>query len=119
MTNRHRLPLLVLAAAIGLLALTGCGGGSSYDPPPYGYVYVHNQTIYSTWEWIVFFEVAPLDGQWSGDLLYSDVPPGGSQYLGTLDEDRYDVYLEMESGAFVEWFDVFIGQGENFHFVAY
>ncbi len=123
-----RLPRLLpvlLGLALLLLPLVGCGGGGDcYDcggdyDDYWGYAYVSNRTHLTTWEWVVFFELAPVNGDWTGDLLAWDVPPAGIEFVGTFDEDYYDAYAELEFGDYVEWFDAFIGAGQNSFFEVY
>ena len=121
MNPRRRHLLVLLGLAVLLLPLVGCGGGGCDDcnDDYWGYVYVSNRTHLTTWEWVVFFELAPVGGNWTGDLLAADVPPGGIQPVGTFDENYYDAYAELEFGDFVEWFDAFIGLGQNSFFEIY
>ena len=116
MKTSRRLLLLCVGLAALLLPLGGCGGSCSdcgAVDDYWGYAYVSNRTHLTTWEYVVFFEVAVVGGSWTGDLLAADVPPGGVQFVGTFDENYYDAYAELEFGDYVEWFDTFIGYGQN------
>ncbi len=111
--------LLGLAALALVLPLGGCGCGSCEAvviDDFWGNVFVDNLTDTTTVEYVVFFQVAVVGGKWTGDLLIDDVPPRGTQFVGTFSEDLYDAYAELEFGDFVEWFDVFVGQGEDVFF---
>jgi len=114
--------LFLLGLAVLLLPAGGCGGGCNNcnEVDDYwGNVYVSNRTHLTTWEWVVFFEVAVVGGPWTGDLLTSDVPPGGIQFVGSFSEDYYDAYAELEFGDWVEWYDIFVGYGHNSFFEVY
>ena len=115
--------LIPLALALALLApLGGCGCSSCEEvvvDDYWGNVYVDNYTDTTVPEFVVFFQVAPVGGTWTGDLLIADVPPGGTQFVGTFGEDYYDAYAELEFGDFVEWFDVFVGYAEDVFFEVY
>ena len=121
MTSSHRiLPILVGLAWI-LVSLTGCGGscGSCEEvvvDDLWGNVFVDNWTDTTTPEYVIFFQVAVVGGPWTGDLLVADVAPGGTQFVGTFGEDVYDAYADLEFGDFVEWFDIFVGYGDDVFF---
>jgi hypothetical protein len=119
LARRALFGLAVLALA---LPLAGCGCGSCEEVVVddfYGNVFVDNWTDTTTVEYVIFFQVAVVGGPWTGDLLVDDVPPGGTQFVGTFGEDVYDAYAELEFGDWVDWFDVFVGYGEDVFFEVY
>lgn len=122
MTRIPRPLALLLALALVLPSLAGCGCGDCdeyYEDSYWGNVYVDNWTDTTTFEYVVFFQVAVVGGPWTGDLLVADVAPGGTQFVGTFGEDVYDAYADLEFGDYVEWFDVFVGYGEDVFFEVY
>lgn len=116
----RRVPVLLALLAVPTL-LGGCGGcGDCQVVDDYwGNVYVDNYTDTTTVEYVVFFQMAPVGGDWTGDLLIADVPPGGTQFVGTFHEDYYDAYAELEFGDYVEWFDTFVGYAQDVYFEVY
>ena len=117
MNRNYRVPtLLALLALVGVLGGCGCG---SCDDDFWGDVYVDNLTDASTVEYVDFFETARFGEPWTGNLLVQPLPPGFVEFIGTYYEDYYDAFVELELGDVVEWFDVFVGYGENVYFEIY
>ena len=114
--GRRLVPLLVAAGL--LLGLTGCGCGSCANDL-WGNVFVDNYTDTTTVEFVDFFQIAPIGQPWTGNLLSGPLPPGSTEHVGSFHEDYYDAYAELELGDFVEWFDVFVGYGEDVFFEVY
>ena len=114
--GRRLLPILALG--VFALGLSGCGCCS--EPDNYwGNIFVDNFTDTTTVEEVWFFQVAPFGQPWTGNLLSGPLPAGSTEFVGTFHENNYDAYAELELGDFVEWFDIFVGYGEDVFFEVY
>ncbi|MDJ0521615.1 MAG: hypothetical protein QNJ90_06010 [Planctomycetota bacterium] len=109
--------LAILAAAIlipGSLILGGCGHHHHDD----GFVVVDNRTDLTTSEDLLAFRLASFGDPFTGDLLSADLPPGSAENLGIWREDFYDGEGDLELGQLIEWFDLFVGNGDTTVFEA-
>jgi hypothetical protein len=103
-------------AAVASLALAACHDDDDDDFHHIGHdaggVVLDNRTDSTTDEDVMEFRLAP-DGEALGpNRLPTPLPPGDADYLGDFEEDLYDAEAIMELGDVVEWFDVFIGDGD-------
>ncbi len=105
---------LVLLAAAGLF-FAGCGHSHHHDE---GFIVVDNRTDLTTNEFLLAFRVAPFGEPFTGDLLSADLAPGSAEGLGRWHEDYYDGEADLELGQLVEWFDLFVGNGDTTVFEA-
>jgi hypothetical protein len=106
------LSLLVLLTAA--LALAGCGHHHHDD----GLVLVDNRTDLTTSERLLAFRLASFGDPFTGDLLGGDLDPGAARSLGVWREDFYDAEGDLELGQLIEWFDLFVGDGDTTVFEA-
>ena len=103
--------LLTLGAA---LLLSGCGHRHHDD----GLVVVDNRTDLTTDESLLAFRMASFGDPFTGDLLGGDLVPGAARNLGVWREDFYDAEGDLELGQLIEWFDLFVGDGDTTVFEA-
>jgi len=109
--------LVLLLAAV---ALPGCGCCDDPEPPYWGNIYLDNLTHLDIPEFADGFYVAPFGGPFTGNLLPASLAPGATQFCGTFAQDYYDAEAEMEFGPpIVEWFDIFVGDGQDTFFEVY
>jgi len=107
-----RLGLVVLVSlglACASLLVTGCGHRHRRD----GFVLVDNRTDLTTNELLLAFRLAPFGSAFTGDLLGGDLPPLSARNLGPWPEDFYDAEGDLELGQLIEWFDLFVGDGDT------
>ena len=104
-----------LAAALFALTLAGCGCCDD-DDNDLANVFLANMTDTTTPEDANTFELAPFGVAFSGNLLAAPLPAGSTAHIGAFQEDHYDARAEMALGDLVEWFDIFIAEGEDSFF---
>jgi hypothetical protein len=104
-----------LTAALFALTLAGCGCCDDDDDDS-GNVFVANMTDTTTPEDALTFELAPIGVPFSGNLLAAPLPAGSTHFVGEFQDDYYDARAEMALGDLVEWFDVFVGEGQDSFF---
>jgi len=96
-----------------LLALVpGCGHHHRHHWDE-GRIVVDNRTDLTTDEALLTFRVAAFGRPFTGDLLGGPLPPGAGRNLGYWDEDYYDAEGDLELGGLIEWFDLFVGNGDT------
>lgn len=104
-----------LTAALLALPLTGCGE-ADYD----GNVFVANHTDSGAApEQALTFELASFGDPFSGNLLATPLDPGSSRFIGEFNDEYYDARSEMALGDLVEWFDSWVGAGQDAFFDIY
>ena len=111
-TGLHRLLAASLLLSAALLA--GCGHHHHDD----GFIVVDNRTDLTTNEMLMAFRLAPFGEPYTGDLLGAPLPEGTAQNLGIWREDFYDAEGDLELGQLIEWFDLFVGNGDTTVFEA-
>jgi len=111
-----RRPALALSLLLGV-ALGGCGHGDSHGhPPPSGEAVVDNRTDLTTNEILLNFFLAAQGNPYSADLLGGDLLPTEARSVGFFPTNIYDAEGDLELGQIIEWFDVFIGEGDTTFF---
>jgi hypothetical protein len=113
--NVRRRAALVAGLLVAASALGACGRHRHHHE---GQVVVDNRTDLTTNEMLLDFRLAPFGEPFSGDLLGGALPPASARFIGTFHEDFYDGEGELELGMIVEWFDLFVGDGETTVFEA-
>jgi hypothetical protein len=101
----------VLLALLGL-GLAGCGGGG-YGDDDTGFVFVRNSTYLTFPEDVDAFFIAPAGYPFGANELFAPLPPADEAYIGEFYEDFYDGEAHLEFGDIVEYFDVFVGDGDD------
>ena len=114
-TASRRLRALPGLLALALALLAGCGH-HHYDDE--GRIVVDNRTDLTTNEYLLAFRVAAFGRPFTGDLLGGDLAPGSGRSLGYWHEDYYDAEADLELGGLIEWFDLFVGNGDTTVFEA-
>jgi hypothetical protein len=114
------LPALLLAAF--LLVLPGCGC-DCHDTVVvdtwWGNVFLSNLTDAGTPEFADSFYLAPVDGDFTANLLSAPLAPGRSQFVGTFSQGDYDGEANMELGDLVTWEAIFVGDASDAYFEIY
>ncbi len=98
-----------LALAGLAFALVGCGHRHHAE----GFVLVDNRTDLTTNESLLAFRLAPFGSPFTSDLLGGDLPPLSARSLGGWPETFYDAEGDLERGQLIEWFDLFVGDGDT------
>ncbi len=133
MTARNASPgrtaLLILALVAALVAVPGCGCSScDYNEvivdTYWGNVFVSNLTPdLVPVEWVDTFFLAPVDGDFTANLLPTSLPPGRTQFVGTFGENLYDAEADTsiagEPFDLVTWFEIFVGAADDVYFEVY
>ena len=124
-----RASLLVLVVAVTATALAGCGcSDCEYTnvivDTYWGNVFVSNLTPdLIPVEWVDTFFLAPVDGDFTANLLPASLPPGRTQFVGTFSESLYDAEADTSiAGApfdLITWFEVFVGAADDVYFEVY
>lgn len=107
--SRQRRRIGIVAALFGFVLLAGCGHGHHHD----GDIVVDNRTDLTTPEDLLTFRIAPFGQPFSGDLLGGTLVPLSSRLVGTFREDYYDAEGDLQGGGIIEWFDIFVGDGDT------
>ena len=100
--------LLLLAAGLG-----ACGHSHSHPLPPQGEAVVDNRTDQTTPEILYNFFLGAQGSPFSADLLGGDLLPQDARSVGLFPTNIYDAEGDLELGQIIQWFDVFIGEGDT------
>jgi hypothetical protein len=112
--TRRRSALAALLAGSALW-LAACGHDHYYRDYD-GNVFVNNETHTTTMEDVLAFRVAPFGEPFTGNLLPAPLPPAATRYVGRFQRDYYDAEADLSGGDLVEWFDVWVGDGQDVFF---
>ena len=120
-----RAVVAVALLAPALLLLPGCGCSSCNDTVIvdtfWGNVFVSNLTPdVVPIEWVDTFFLAPIDGEFTANLLPASLPPGRTQFVGVFSENLYDAEADTsiagEPFDLITWFEVFVGAADDVYF---
>ena len=122
---RAGLLVLLLLGGVGLLPGCGCSSSDTVVVDTYwGNVFVSNLTEdLVPVEWVDTFFLAPVDGDFTANLLPASLPPGRTQFAGTFSENLYDAEADTsiagEPFDLITWFEVFVGAADDVYFEVY
>ncbi len=122
--SRSFLRLLASAALLALLLLPLSGCGCDCDDTIvvdtwWGNVFVSNLTEGLQAEFTDSFYLAPVDGDFTANLLSAPLAPGRTQFVGTFSQGYYDAEADMELGDLVTWEGIFVGEADDAYFEIY
>ena len=124
-----RAALVILALVAALVAVPGCGcsdcnSNTVIVDTYWGNVFVSNLTPdLVPVEWVDTFFLAPVDGDFTANLLPASLPPGRTQFVGTFSESLYDAEADTsiagEPFDLITWFEIFVGAADDVYFEVY